>query len=85
MSFKVSVLKGNGHCKSRCLERMTQQAVCRGCKEIGHKFVHPTLRACDECLEEGVECVKMVSLEWIIDSESKNKNSQQTLSQNQGQ
>ena len=83
MSFEGSILKGNGHCKSRCLECITQQAVCQSCKEIGHKFVHPTLRACDECLNEGVECVKMVSLAWIMDSESKNKNSQQTLSQNQ--
>ena len=33
----------------------------------GHKFV----RACDECLEEGVECVKMVSLAWIVNQRIK--------------
>lgn len=83
MSFEGSVLKGNGQCKSRCSECIAQQAVCQSCKEIGHKFVHPTLRACDECLNEGGECVRMVALAWIMDSESKNKNSQKALSQNQ--
>lgn len=83
MSFEGSVLKGNGQCKSRCSECIAQQAVCQSCKEIGHKFVHPTLRACGECLNEGGECVRMVALAWIMDSELKNKNSQKALSQNQ--
>ena len=77
MSFEGSVLKVNSHCKLRCLECITQHAVSQGCKEIGHKFV----RACDECLEEGVECVKMVSLAWIVNQRI--KNSHRTLSQNQ--
>ena len=31
MSFERSVLKGNGHCKSRCLECITQLAACQSC------------------------------------------------------
>ena len=83
MCFSGSVLKGKGHCKSTCSECISLQDVCQECRKVGHKFINPALRACDECLNTGDDCIKMVCLAWIMDSESKNKNSQTSLNQNQ--
>lgn len=83
MCFSGSVLKGKGHCKSACAECISLQDVCQACQEVGHKFINPALRACDECLNKGEDCIKLVCLAWIMDSESKNKNSQTSLNQNQ--
>lgn len=86
MSFAGAVLKGNGHCKSECpdCEKTTEnKRVCDHCQDVGHTFVEPWLRACEECITNGDECIKMVCLVWMMDSESKNKSSQITLTQKQ--
>ena len=82
MEFQGAVLKGQGHCQSGCQNCISQGEVCTECSGR-HKFVHPALRACNECLEKDQECVKMVCLAWLMDSESKNKNSQIILTKRQ--
>jgi hypothetical protein len=86
MSFAGAVLKGNGHCKAErpdCKTSSDNERICDHCQDVGHKFVKPSLRACEECITNGEECVKMVCLIWTMDSESKNKSSQITLTQKQ--
>ena len=81
MTFEGAVLKGKGQCQSSCQNCISHGELCRA----SHKFVNPALRACKECLEKGHECVKMVCLAWIMDSESKNKNSQILLTEKQNE
>ena len=81
MAFKGAVLKGKGHCKSACETCIANQMICAQCSQASHKFLDPALRACNECLEKNIECVKMVCLGWSMDSESKNKKSQTALSE----
>ena len=86
MSFAGAVLKGNGHCNSECPDCKTtieNEHVCGHCQDVGHTFVELSLRTCEECITNGEECVKMVCLIWTMDSESKNKSSQITLTQKQ--
>ena len=82
LAFQGAVLKGQGHCQSVCQNCISQGEECTECSGR-HKFVHPALRACKECLEKDRECVKMVCLAWVMDSESKNKNSQTILTKRQ--
>ena len=82
MEFQGAVLKGQGHCQSGCQNCISQGEACTECSGR-HKFVHPALRACNECLEKDQECVEMVCLAWLMDSESKNKNSQIILTKRQ--
>ena len=84
MAFQGAVIKGQGHCQSVCPNCISQGEVCNECSGR-HKFVHPALRACKECLEKDQECVKMVCLAWVMDSESKNKNSQTILTKRQSE
>ena len=82
MAFQGAVLKGQSHCQSVCQNCISQGEVCTECSGR-HRFVHPALRACKECLEKDRECVKMICLAWVMDSESKNKNSQTILTKRQ--
>ena len=84
MAFQGAVIKGQGHCQSVYPNCISQGEVCNECSGR-HKFVHPALRACKECLEKDQECVKMVCLASVMDSESKNKNSQTTLTKRQSE
>ena len=84
MAFQGAVIKGQGHCQSVCPNCMSQGEVCNECSGR-HKFVRPALRACKECLEKDQECVKMVCLAWVMDSESKNMNSQTILTKRQSE
>ena len=84
MAFQGAVIKGQGHCQSVCPNCISQGEVCNECSGR-HKFVHPALRACKECLEKDQECVKMVCLAWVMDNESKNKNSQTILTKRQSE
>lgn len=84
MAFQGAVIKGQGHCQSVCPNCISQREVCNECSGR-HKFVHPELCPCKECLEKDQECVKMVCLAWVMDSESKNKNSQTILTQRQSE
>ena len=84
MAFQGAVIKGQGHCQSVCPNCISQGEVCNECSGR-HKFVHLALRACKECLEKDQECVKMVCLAWVMDSESKNKNSETILTKRQSE
>ena len=84
MAFQGAVIKGQGHCQSVCPNCISQGEVCNECSGR-HKFVHPALRACKECLEKDQEFVKMVCLAWVMDSESKNKNSETILTKRQSE
>ena len=56
MSFAGAVLKGNGHCNSECPDCKTtteNERVCDHCQDVGHTFVKPSLRACEECITNG--------------------------------
>lgn len=55
--------------------------MCAEC-QVKHKFINPALRAYHECLNTEGNYIKMVCLAWIMDSESKNKDSQTSLNQN---
>ena len=56
MYFAGAVLKGNGHCKSECpdCEKTTEnKRVCDHWQDVGHTFVEPWPRACEECITNG--------------------------------
>jgi hypothetical protein len=83
MELEGAVLRGRGHCQSSCETCISSEDVCAECSLKSHQFVNPLLRACNECLENDRECVKMACLAWIMDNESKNKSSQIALTEKQ--
>lgn len=83
MEFKGAILRGRGHCQSSCETCISSEEVCTQCSLQSHQFVSPLLRACNECLENDRECVKMACLAWIKDSKSKYKSSQIALTEKQ--
>ncbi len=69
-----SVIAKSDCCKScLCKQCLELQAVCDKCKEIGQISHYPTLRACQRCLEKGVQCTKLIVLTWSVDCESGNR------------
>ena len=69
-----SVIVKSDCCKScLCKQCLELQAVCDKCKEIGQISHYPTLRACQRCLEKGVQCTKLIVLTWSVDCESGNR------------
>lgn len=42
------------------------------CAGNGQPSAYPSLKACHHCLENGIQCVKIVMLVWACDSEVNN-------------
>ncbi len=62
------------------LECLSTDSVCPTCSEIGHKFPETSLQACNNCLQDGKRCVKLIVLIWASDCEENNKKAMQMLS-----
>ena len=60
-------------CNSTCDECLQRQSVCEQCVVLGHEHYQPSLRACNDCLENGIRCIRRVVLVLCADCESGNK------------
>ena len=52
--------------------------MCSECTKNGHKFIEPSLSACNRCIERNTKCVKAVTIVFSMDSESR-KGAAQTI------
>jgi len=60
------------HCKSKCDACLEEGAVCQHCQYFQPSHL-PPLRACERCLNAGVQCIRACVLVLTTDCESGNK------------
>lgn len=61
------------HCISKCERCLDEEAVCTECLLAQQTSHLPPLRACANCLEDGVQCIRACVLVLTSDCESGNK------------
>lgn len=72
-STKHIITSETSACVSKCEECMSLKSVCIACKEKGQVSHLQSLRACNDCLQNGEICKKLVVLAVSTDCEACNK------------
>ena len=67
------------HCQSKCEMCIEGRAVCQQCQLSQQPSHLPPLRACQKCLQAGVQCVRACVLVITTDCESGNKTAFETI------